>query len=204
MPSRTPPPARRSQHTPAQRRVAEALRQWREEANLTQRGLAKRLGVSQPVVSKIEKSERSVELSELLAWARATGREPVSAATSLTEELVRLGGHWQARPVPARDPEPGQGELADLLIHWREATRTGGRELSEQLGRPHVYASQVELGHRDLDPLAFLDWAAACGVKPEDAAQALVKLYKRVRKQRAAGKAAAAAPSAAKGRRRGG
>ena len=47
------------------------LRQAREEAGLSQEGLAKRLGDTQSFISKVERGERRLDVVELRAFCRA-------------------------------------------------------------------------------------------------------------------------------------
>lgn len=61
----------------ARRRLCAALREAREGAGLTQTGLAKRLGVGQSYVSKIENGDRRIEVVELVFVCRALGVDPV-------------------------------------------------------------------------------------------------------------------------------
>jgi predicted transcriptional regulator len=68
--------AARAQHTSAYRRLCKLLRRWREEAGLTQRGLAVKLGKPPSYVHKCEVGDRRVDPIEFVAWCRACGMAP--------------------------------------------------------------------------------------------------------------------------------
>jgi transcriptional regulator with XRE-family HTH domain len=51
----------------------------RESANLTQRELAKRLGINHTMVHNSDIAERRVDLAEFIDWATACGLDPVEA-----------------------------------------------------------------------------------------------------------------------------
>lgn len=47
-------------------------------------------------------------------------------------------------------------------------------EMAGRLGQDQSYVSKIERGERYIDMLFYLDWCAACGVKPDKAIRALV------------------------------
>ena len=57
--------------------LRDALSRARKAADINQIEMAKRLGVSQQVVSLIESGHRRIDVVEFHAWAIAVGREPV-------------------------------------------------------------------------------------------------------------------------------
>ena len=59
-----------------QKRLAELLIQYREQASLTQAEVAKALGRHQPFISAIEAGQRRVDVVELLDLAEAIGFDP--------------------------------------------------------------------------------------------------------------------------------
>jgi transcriptional regulator with XRE-family HTH domain len=61
------------------RRLPALLRRMREQANLTQRQLAKKLGMNHTMVHNCETAERRVDVSEFVDWAIACGIEPLEA-----------------------------------------------------------------------------------------------------------------------------
>jgi hypothetical protein len=66
----------KSQHALRYRAVTAMLRQMREEAGLTQRGLAARMNRPQPWVHKSEVGERRTDVSEFLDWCLGCGIDP--------------------------------------------------------------------------------------------------------------------------------
>jgi transcriptional regulator with XRE-family HTH domain len=74
----------RPQHTFAYRRLCALLREWREEADLTQRDLAARLKKVPSYVHKVEVGDRRIDPLEFIAWCRGCGIDP-PAALSLVE-----------------------------------------------------------------------------------------------------------------------
>lgn len=63
----------KSLYTPEQKQLTALLRQVRQEAGLTQAGLASRLGRPQTFVSKYELGERRLDLLQLRQICRAVG-----------------------------------------------------------------------------------------------------------------------------------
>lgn len=63
----------KSPFTREHRLLIAMLRERRRAASLTQAQIAKKLGLTQSVVSKWERGDRRVDLIQLLAWCRATG-----------------------------------------------------------------------------------------------------------------------------------
>lgn len=59
------------------------MRQMRMAAELTQAGLAERLGEEQSYISKIERGERFVDVLFYVDWCRACGVPASSAVTEL-------------------------------------------------------------------------------------------------------------------------
>lgn len=66
-------------HDPAYRELCGLLRQWRQEAGLTQRELATKLMKVHTFVAKSEQGERRIDPIELVRWSRACGIKPVKA-----------------------------------------------------------------------------------------------------------------------------
>jgi len=63
----------KAQHAPSYRNLPKLLRAMREDAGLTQRGLAGRVRRSQPWVHKTELGERRMDVTEFLEWCLACG-----------------------------------------------------------------------------------------------------------------------------------
>lgn len=69
----------KAQHHPRYRPLPPMLRAMRSEAQLTQRQLAQKLGVSHVQVHKSESGERRVDLAEFVDWCLACGVNPETA-----------------------------------------------------------------------------------------------------------------------------
>lgn len=86
------------------REVAAELVRYRSENNLSQRALAKRLGVSQPRVAKLESGEHNPDVDTLVNISRATGLEfviaiaPIERTPKLVTKTVR-----ERRPAYTED-----------------------------------------------------------------------------------------------------
>lgn len=78
-PKRKPSP----QHRPEYRRLCRQLKQWREEAGLTQRALAEELGVVYSYVAKCESGGRRMDPLEYAAWCKACGVNQSAATKAL-------------------------------------------------------------------------------------------------------------------------
>jgi transcriptional regulator with XRE-family HTH domain len=78
---------RRSPYSPAYATVVAALVEARKAAGLTQVELAERLSKPQSFVSKIERSERRVDVLEFCAIARALGVRPAVLLALIDSEL---------------------------------------------------------------------------------------------------------------------
>lgn len=55
------------------RQLAESLRRMRKEAGLTQTAMAKRLGISQPTLNRLESGSQNTTLKTLTHLCRALG-----------------------------------------------------------------------------------------------------------------------------------
>jgi hypothetical protein len=69
----------KSQHSTGYRRLTVLLKSMREEAELTQRGIGKKLRKPQSYVYNCETGNRRVDVSEFVAWAKACGVDPMNA-----------------------------------------------------------------------------------------------------------------------------
>jgi hypothetical protein len=77
--------ATKSQHSRAYRHLPPFLHKLREEAELTQRDLGKRLKKPQSWVFNCETGNRRVDVTEFAARARACGVEPAEAFSRFLE-----------------------------------------------------------------------------------------------------------------------
>ena len=68
--------ATRPVHSPAYRRLCKLLRQWRQEANLTQRELAARLRKPYSFVYKTETGNRRIDPVEFVKWCKGCRKDP--------------------------------------------------------------------------------------------------------------------------------
>lgn len=70
------------------RNVPQLLRETRENAGLTQRELAKKIGKSQSWVFKSEAASRRIDIAEFLEWCLGCGVDPLDAL----KRLMKLRG----------------------------------------------------------------------------------------------------------------
>jgi transcriptional regulator with XRE-family HTH domain len=80
----------RAQHNYAYRRLCGLLRQWRTDADLTQRALASRLGKPHSYVHKSEIGDRRIDPLEFIAWCRACGLKPRTAIAEVERRAASL------------------------------------------------------------------------------------------------------------------
>lgn len=73
----------KAQHAQRYRYLPGLLREMREKAGLTQRGLAQKLGVTHVFIHKSEIAERRVDITEFMDWSRACGVDPEDAFRTL-------------------------------------------------------------------------------------------------------------------------
>lgn len=67
----------------------ELLKERRRGAGVTQVEMAKRLGITQSAVSKVERGERRLDVIELRRWCQALGISIVGFARELEKRLRR-------------------------------------------------------------------------------------------------------------------
>lgn len=77
----------KAQHSRTYRRLLEFLRALRDGADLTQRELGKRLKKPQRWVHNCETANRRLDVTELIAWARACDVQPEAAFSRLLDLL---------------------------------------------------------------------------------------------------------------------
>ena len=75
----------KAQHHDHYRRLPALLRQWREEAGMTQRQLGQKMDRPQSWIFNCESSNRRVDVTEFLAWCRACEIDPVKAFKRVAE-----------------------------------------------------------------------------------------------------------------------
>ena len=75
----------RPQHQGNYRRLCGLLRQWRQDAQLTQRDLAARLKKPPSYAHKCEVGDRRIDPIELIAWCRACDVLPTKAIGQIEE-----------------------------------------------------------------------------------------------------------------------
>jgi len=76
----------RAQHTLGYRRLCALLRQWRQDAALTQRALALRLRKPHSYIHKVEVGDRRIDPIEFIAWCRACEREAPASLAEVERE----------------------------------------------------------------------------------------------------------------------
>lgn len=71
--------ATKAQHATAYKHLPAFLRMLREEAQLTQRQLGKKMRKPQSWIFNCETANRRVDVTEFVAWAKACGVDPRAA-----------------------------------------------------------------------------------------------------------------------------
>ena len=79
--------ATKSQHNRIYRVLPSLLREMREQAELSQRELGKRLNKPQSWVHNCETANRRVDITEFILWAKACEINPKTAFSNLLKEL---------------------------------------------------------------------------------------------------------------------
>jgi transcriptional regulator with XRE-family HTH domain len=74
--------AKRYRHLPA------LLRRMREDAGLTQRDLAKKMGINHTMIHNSETAERRVDVAEFVDWATACRVDPVDALKEVIKQKL--------------------------------------------------------------------------------------------------------------------
>jgi Helix-turn-helix len=77
----------KAQHSGKYRVIPVFLRELRENANLTQRGIGKILNKPQSYIHNCEVANRRVDVAEFIAWSNACGVNPKTAFAKLIEIL---------------------------------------------------------------------------------------------------------------------
>ena len=85
----------KAQHEAAYRPVLALLRQLREDAKLSQRGLGERLRRPQSWIYNCETGNRRVDIAEFVAWCRACGTDPHAALDVVLGSRVATGAERQ-------------------------------------------------------------------------------------------------------------
>jgi transcriptional regulator with XRE-family HTH domain len=80
------------------RRLADELRRLRALAGVSGRELGRRIGVDQSTVSRIERGEQRVSLSQVISWAKATDAsdEQQARLLALAEDILAGPRSWEA------------------------------------------------------------------------------------------------------------
>ena len=79
----------KSVHTPEYKRLIAALIAAREQAELSQRDLAARLGVQPSWIAKTETCERRLDVIEFIRLARALRADPVKLFATVARRVRR-------------------------------------------------------------------------------------------------------------------
>jgi len=112
------------------RRIAERIRRWREESDLTLQELARRSGVATSTIHKIETAQMVPSVAVVLKVARGLGRRPADLVREGEEALdavhLRAG---ERQPVGVRGRqvlERLSGDLPDPALEtWRATVHPG-------------------------------------------------------------------------------
>ena len=105
-----PSGVRKSLYSPDYDAFLALLRAVREEAGLTQVGLAERLRTTQNYISKSESGERRVDALEWLRWLEACGADPITFLVGWNRHLdppvaLSLPSEPSARSRRSRPPQ---------------------------------------------------------------------------------------------------
>lgn len=71
--------------------LATLLREYRVNAGVSQRDLAKRMGLPQPRISELESGRRRLDVLELIDFATIVGIEPAELVTELRKRSPTSG-----------------------------------------------------------------------------------------------------------------
>lgn len=96
---KAPDAKRRVSEIERELRITAGLAELREDAGLSQRELAKRMGVSQPRVAAIERAE-NVTLDVLWQYVESLGAELEVSAIRGRKRIALVGGGTRARRAP--------------------------------------------------------------------------------------------------------
>lgn len=89
--------------------LAKALRKAREKANLSQRELATRLGISPANLADIEHGRRGISLFRAAAYGEALGLGQAHFVQMILQERVREAGlRYKVLVTPKIDDETGK------------------------------------------------------------------------------------------------
>ena len=81
---------RKSIYTKQSKLLSEKIVNWRNEAGLTQRGLAKKLNREHSLVARIELGERRVDIVEFYWLCKACGVPPEKMAAEMMKTFAGL------------------------------------------------------------------------------------------------------------------
>lgn len=84
-------PWEKSSFTPQNDALRTRLVQLRNQAGLTQRDIASRLGREQSVVARVETGERRLDVIELYWWIEALGLDPAEVFPLIAADLKSAG-----------------------------------------------------------------------------------------------------------------
>lgn len=122
--------------------LGKRIKEARKHAALTQKELAERVGISQPVISQLEKGE-NLQSVHLIKVAEACGVDPVWLATGrgfmafhplsgLSNEIFEARKEASANPLPSPGDEVSETLYAYIPQHTAKAAAGDGHE------NPHV------------------------------------------------------------------
>ena len=70
------------------------------------------------------------------------------------------------RSVPASIYHPRYQAMRSALVEARKVAGLTQAEMAQRLGVGQSYVSKIERGESYVDVFTFVDWCAACGLKP--------------------------------------
>ena len=88
--------------SPRHEAVVSVIRAAREEAGLTQRDLAQRMGITQSLIGRLETGERNFAVTELLSLCEALKSDPHVLLQKIVQRLAEGGDNESAKKNDGR------------------------------------------------------------------------------------------------------
>jgi transcriptional regulator with XRE-family HTH domain len=143
-----------------------AVKQYREKANLKQRDLADKAGLSQSRLSRLEAGTTAPKPGEVERLAAVLG----VPAVSFSAPLAKQGSKAPSRPAPLRTPDPEDARFVQLLAYYMsQATEKMTLEsLAQKTGIPRLRISAMAAGTQRIDGEDLVALANVLNVLPDE------------------------------------